>query len=431
MISEIICVGTELLTGDTVNTNASYIAKRLMGLSSGCLWQSVVGDNPSRLSESILTALKRSELIVLTGGLGPTEDDLTKETAAELLVLPLYEDAKSLNDISSYFASKGREMPNMNKKQALIPKGAVILENEIGTAPGILLDFELLKSQGKFYSQYKAKYLILLPGPPREMKMMWESAAEPYLKAKITDLALVSHYMTVFGIGESAAAERLGDIVSGANPTVSPYAKNGSVTFRITANGKSEKDAEAKCLPVIEKMKELLGDSVVGTDVGSMAEVAVSELKGAGKTVALAESCTGGLIAKKLTDVSGASEVFKMGAVTYSNEIKSLLLSVGEDTLCKFGAVSEQTALEMCKGAAELSGDDFGVSVTGIAGPLGGSEEKPVGTVWIGIYSKKTGKHSAKRYLFGHGRVNERDYIRELTAETALWELIKTVREEN
>lgn len=430
MISEIICVGTELLTGDTVNTNASYIAKRLMGLSSGSLWQSVVGDNPARLSESFLTALKRSEIIVVTGGLGPTEDDLTKETAAKLLVLPLYEDTKTLNDISSYFASKNREMPEMNKKQALIPKGAVILENEIGTAPGILFDFELLKSQGKFYSQYKTKYLILLPGPPREMKKMWETAAEPYLKEKITDNALISHYMTVFGIGESAAAERLGDIVSGNNPTVSPYAKNGSVTFRITASGKTVKEAEELAAPIIEKMKELLDGYIVGTDVPSMADVAVSELISAKKTVTFAESCTGGLISKKITDVSGASEVFNMGAVTYSNEIKSLLLSVKPETLKAHGAVSKETALEMCKGAAELSGADIGVSVTGIAGPGGGSEEKPVGTVWIGVYSKKSGYHQAERHLFGHGRANERDYIRELTAETALWKVITRLREE-
>ncbi len=429
MISEIICVGTELLTGDTVNTNASYIAKRLMGLSSGCVWQSVVGDNPSRLSDSFLTALKRSEIIVVTGGLGPTEDDLTKETAADLLVLPLYEDAKTLNEISSYFASKNREMPEMNKKQALIPKGAVILENEIGTAPGILFDFDLLKNQGKFYSQYKTKYLILLPGPPREMKKMWETAAEPYLKTKINDFALVSHYMTVFGIGESAAAERLGDIVSGKNPTVSPYAKNGSVTFRITASGKTEEEAEKLISPVMEKMKELLSGYIVGIDTASMAEVAVSELKRANKTVTFAESCTGGLISKKITDVSGASEVFNMGAVTYSNEIKSLLLSVNEETLMSHGAVSKETALEMCKGAALLSGADIAVSVTGIAGPLGGSEEKPVGTVWIGIYTKD-GYHNAEKHLFGHGRANERDYIRELTAETALWKVICKLREE-
>ncbi len=430
MTSEIICVGTELLTGDTVNTNASYVSKRLMELGAGPVWQSVVGDNRERLTEAVGTALRRSDVIILTGGLGPTEDDLTKETAASLLRLPLYEDKASMDAIASFFAATGREMPEINRKQALIPLGAVVLENDIGTAPGVLFDFPLLRDQGRFYSRYRAVYMALLPGPPREMARMLDEKLMPYLRERVKGTALVSHYLTVFGTGESRAASLVGELQEGANPTVSPYVKNGSVRFRVTASAATEKAAEALTAPVLEEMKKRLGDSVVGVDIVSIADVAVNLLKKYNATVALAESCTGGLIAKKITDISGASDVFHMGAVTYVNEIKEMLLSVSHETLEAHGAVSKETAAEMARGAALKADADYALSVTGLAGPSGGTEETPVGTVFIGVHSKKSGTAVLKK-RFGHGKADEREFIRELAAETALFELVKLIRKEN
>ena len=430
MVTEIIAVGTELLTGDTVNTNASFIASELQTLGAGCVWQSVVGDNPERMTSALQTALKRSELIILTGGLGPTEDDITKEIAASLLGLPLFEDAKCMADIASFFERRGKEMPEINRKQAKIPKGSVILENEVGTAPGIIFDFEILKNQGKFYSQYKAAYLVLLPGPPVELKPMWNDSAKPYLREKLKTGALISHYLSLFGIGESAAAELMGEILSGKNPTVSPYVKNGRVKFRISASAENEEKAEALISPVLEEMKKRAEGYVAGVDITSIASEVVSALLKAGKTVSTAESCTGGYISKKITDISGSSEVFGLTAVTYSNKAKQRLLGVKPETLDAFGAVSEETAVEMAKGAVILSGADYGLSITGVAGPSS-SEGKPVGTVYVGLCSRATGALYSKKFIFGHGIINEREYIREISSETALWELLKLIRSEN
>lgn len=428
MTSEIIAVGTELLAGDTVNTNASYIAKSLMELGSGTLYQSVVGDNPKRLTDTLAAALQRSEIIVLTGGLGPTDDDLTKETAAALLGLELVEDEPSMEAIRRYFVRKNLPMPEINRKQALIPKHAAALPNSTGTAPGVLFDFDRLFKAGKIYSNYKCRWLFLLPGPPREMKPMWDRSCVPFLQDRLLGTGvLVSHYFKCFGIGEASATELVRHLLNGSNPTVSPYVKDGSTTFRITAHAADRSEAERLMAPIISEMESILGEWHVGTDVSTLEEIAVKLLLEKKLTVSAAESCTGGLISKKLTDIPGCSGCLGESYVTYSNGAKMRHLGVRKETLDAVGAVSAETASEMALGAKRVSGSDFALAVTGIAGPGGGSDEKPVGLVFSAL-AHPDGHVDVFKNIYGHGEANERDYIRELTASGIIWELIKALR---
>lgn len=375
--AEILCIGTEILMGDIVNTNAAYIAKELAGLGINVYHQSVVGDNPQRLKEALALAFSRADIVITTGGLGPTYDDLSKETIAAFFHRKLVMDQEALHRIECHFLRQNRPMTENNKKQAMMPEGSFIFQNDNGTAPGCAIE-----GQG----EQQGKTAIMLPGPPREMKPMFEQSVKPFL-LKDSDTRLVSHTMHFFGIGESMLESMLHEMMEQSlNPTVAPYAKTGEVQLRVTARVQNGEDAETLLQPVMEKIKEKAGSYLYGIDVGNLQTAAVHALKASGMHVAVAESCTGGYVAKRLTDVSGASEVFECGAVTYSNQMKHRLLGVCEQTLDTYGAVSEETAREMAAGVRKLSGAEIGISVTGNAGPEP-SEGKEVGLVYIGVDS--------------------------------------------
>lgn len=408
--AEILCVGTELLLGEIVNTNASYLSLRLAELGISVYHQSVVGDNPKRLSEELSASLSRADLVILTGGLGPTADDLTKETAAELFGLSLIEDEKALNDIKAFFSRTGRTMTDNNAKQALVPDGCHVLYNDWGTAPGMAIE-------GKKGSKLEGKTAILLPGPPREMKNMFEARVKPYLAAR-SGRVIVSKNLHLIGIGESAAESILRPLIDKCeNPTLAPYAKDGEVRFRITALAESESEGTSMCDSLAEKVRASeVGKYVYGTDVGSMENAVVMALAADGETVATAESCTGGLIAKRLTDLAGVSAVFLGGAVTYANEAKMKMIGVSRESLEAYGAVSEQVAAEMARGVREALGSDFGISTTGIAGPGGGTPEKPVGTVYIAVDSP----YGCRVKRLSLSPMRDREYIRTVAATNAL-----------
>ena len=377
--AEILCIGTELLMGDIINTNAAYLAKELAGLGINLYHQSVVGDNPERLRQSLQLALKRADIVITTGGLGPTYDDLSKETIAACFGRTLVMDEDSLTRIQAHFLRLGREMTDNNKKQAMMPQGCVIFQNENGTAPGCAIEGS---------GELEGKTAIMLPGPPREMKPMFEQQVKPYL-LKDSDTRLVSHTMHFFGIGESMLEDRLRSLMEKSlNPTVAPYAKTGEVQLRVTARVKNGEDPNALLEPVMEQIRQMVGEFLYGVDVGDLQTAAVRLLTEKGLKVAVAESCTGGYLAKRITDVSGSSKVFECGICSYSNRIKHQLLGVSERTLEEYGAISEQTATEMASGVRKLSGADIGISVTGNAGPTA-DEGKEVGLVYIGVDSPK------------------------------------------
>ena len=371
--AEILCIGTEILMGDIVNTNAAFIAKELTGLGINVYHQSVVGDNPNRLKEALSLAFSRADIVITTGGLGPTYDDLTKETIAGYFHRELICDQPSLQRIQSYFASIDRPMTENNKKQAMMPKDAVILPNDNGTAPGCIIESE-------------GKTAIMLPGPPREMSAMFLDSVVPYLRQK-SDHSLFSHNLRFYGIGESQLEDILRPLMEKSlNPTVAPYAKTGEVMLRVTASAKTEVEAEEKMAPVIAQIKDQVGEYLYGTDVDSLQQAVVALLSKKGLKVATAESCTGGKVSEALTQIGGASGVFECGICAYSNRIKQELLGVKEETLQKYSAISAETAVEMAKGIRKVTGADIGVSVTGNAGPLP-SEGKPVGLVYLAVES--------------------------------------------
>lgn len=411
MKAEIICVGTELLLGDIVNTNAQFLSRRLADLGLSVYHQSVVGDNVERLKKELGEAFSRADLIITTGGLGPTPDDLTKETGAEYFNKKMVVDKASLDKLSSYFLKNGKgEIKGGNMKQAYFPEGSVIFPNNHGTAPGCAIE-------------ENEKVLIVLPGPPREMKPMFEDYVIPFLK-KYSSGVLSSKVLKICGIGEGIMAEEISDIINNSvNPTVAPYAKEWEVTLRITAKANTEEDASKLITPVENEIRERLGDSIYGEGETSLEEVIAKLLVSKNLTISTAESCTGGLIASKLVNYPGISSVFMEGAVTYSNNAKMNRLNVKEETLERFGAVSEETAKEMAEGIAKTSGTAIGLSTTGIAGPGGGTDEKPVGLVYIGLYIN--GEVQAKKLKCS----GNRDAIRRRTTITALdWlrrELIK------
>lgn len=408
--AEILCVGTELLLGEVVNTNAAYISKELASLGISVYRESVVGDNPSRLKEELRSALSRADLVIMTGGLGPTCDDLTKETAAELFGAELVMDEYCLGEIRKYFEKMGRVMTSNNEKQALVPKGCFVLTNEWGTAPGMAIT-------GKKGSELEGKTAILLPGVPREMKSMFDYRVRPYLQERCP-YTMVSRNLHIIGMGESAVETILRALMDESeNPTLAPYAKDGETRLRVTAKAKSREEGLAMCDELIKAvMTTEVGEYIYGTDVGTMENAVIMSLREDGETLAVAESCTGGLISKRITDVSGASDVFLGGAVTYANEAKVRMIGVSEETLKAHGAVSEETAREMAKGVREALGADFGISVTGIAGPTGGTPEKPVGTVFVGINSK----YGSKVKRLSLSAMRDREYIRTVSATNAL-----------
>ncbi|KYH34884.1 putative competence-damage inducible protein [Clostridium tepidiprofundi DSM 19306] len=393
MKAEILCVGTEILLGDIVNTNAQYIAKKLAELGIDVYYQSVVGDNPKRLEEAFRIAFSRSDIVITTGGLGPTKDDLTKEIAAKYFGKELVLNEKELSKIEEYFNKSNRKMSENNIKQAYLPDGSIIISNQNGTAPGCIIESD-------------SNIAILLPGPPREMKPMFCDIVIPYL-SKYQYGMLFSKVLRVVGIGESSAEDIIKDIINKqTNPTIAPYAKDSEVIFRITAKAKSEQEAKKLIEPVEKEVRERLGDNIYGTGETSLEDVVAKLLIEKNLTIATAESCTGGMIASKLINSPGISSVFMEGAITYSNEAKMKRLGVKRETLEKYGAVSSQTAAEMAEGIAKAAGTCVGISTTGIAGPGGGTEEKPVGLVYMGLYIN--GQVKTKNMIISGNRQNVR-----------------------
>ncbi len=395
MNAEIIAVGTEILLGDIVNTNAQYIARGLKELGINVFFQSVIGDNKERLEEALEAAKQRSDLILLTGGLGPTYDDLTKETVAKSFGKTLEMNEEYAAWLKDYFSQISRTMTENNMKQIYFPKDAKIFPNDRGTAPGCAFGDENTTA-------------IMLPGPPKEMTYMFDTYVKPYLMEKNHE-TIVTRTMNIFGMGESTVETKLKDIMErSTNPTVAPYAKEAFVTLSVTAKAKTKEEAFDMTVSIVEEISERLGDVIYGIDCGNLENRVFEMLKEKKKTIAFAESCTGGLIAEKMTSIPGASEVFHFGAVTYSNEAKMRILGVSEKTLAEYGAVSKKCAAEMALGARKISGADIAVSVTGIAGPDGGTTEKPVGLSFIAI-STENGI-LVKKVMSGGNRIRVREY---------------------
>lgn len=395
MVVELISVGTELLLGNIVNTNAAYLAQQCAGCGLSCFYQTVVGDNDARLQEVVKNGLKRSDVLILTGGLGPTEDDLTKEVVARAMKKKLVEDSKAREMIQTYFDNRGMEITENNWKQALVPENAIVLYNHNGTAPGLIVE------SGE-------KCAILLPGPPKEMVPMFEEYVVDYLKKKNPEV-IVSTTVKLCGIGESKVEDMIRDMIAEqSNPTIAPYAKTGEVHLRVTAKAKDAKSANKLIKPVIKQLKTRLAEYIYTTDESVTLEKAVVDLLLANNlTVSTVESCTGGMVAARLINVSGVSEVFKLGHITYSNKAKKKILGVKKRTLEKHTAVSAEVAKEMLKGVELVSKADVCVSLTGLAGPDGGTEKKPVGLVYIACSVK--GKVNVSEYHFSGNREKIRE----------------------
>jgi len=393
--AEILSVGTEILLGDIVNTNAQYLAKRLADLGISVYHQSVVGDNPERLFEGFRLALSRADLVITTGGLGPTKDDLTKEIAFEYFGKESMVHEESLKVLKSHFKDMNRPMTQNNLKQAYFPGDVIILPNNNGTAPGCIIEEE-------------EKIVVLLPGPPREMKPMFEESVVTYLQ-KYQQGVLLSKVLRVVGVGESSAAEILEDILDNqTNPTVAPYAKDGEVTFRITAKADTYEEAAILIEPMEAEIRSRLGSNIYGEGNTTLESVLCEMLVNKNLTIATAESCTGGMVASTLINYPGISSVFMESAVTYSNEAKINRLGVKAETLDKYGAVSSEVAAEMAQGIAKTAGTKIGLSTTGIAGPEGGSMEKPVGLVYVGLYMNGEVKTKMLRLSGDRQRIRQR-----------------------
>ncbi len=372
MNAEIIGIGSELLLGQIANTDAQFLSQQLSYLGIDVYWHTVVGDNHGRILESLRLASERSDIIITTGGLGPTMDDLSKETVAEFLGLKLEIHHPSLKRIEHYFKSLGRTMSDNNVKQAMFPKEALVLQNDNGTAPGAIIE-----RNNKTY--------IILPGPPAELKPMFTNYVVPYLADK-SNHRIFSKVLRIYGVGESSIEERIQDLLlEQNNPTIAPLAASGEVKLRITAKASSKQDAEALISPVQSKIERRFGNAVYGYDDDTMETVVLNLLRAKKLKLALAESCSGGHISNLITNIPGASDVFLESCITYSNEAKIARLGVLPDTLKKHGAVSYQTAREMAEGIRKTSGADIGAAITGIAGPGGGTREKPVGLVYMAI----------------------------------------------
>ena len=384
MNAEILAVGTELLMGQIANTNAQYITAKLQEKGVNIYYHTVVGDNSERLSETLKQCLKRSDIVIMTGGLGPTQDDLSKETVAELFGKKLVIHEPTVEAIKAFFAKAGREMTPNNLKQAYMPENSTILANPKGTAPGYIVEGCVAED---CIDGERGKAVILLPGPPREMCPMFDQYVMPWLSQKSGKI-IKSKFLKIFGIGESALEHLIKDLIQQQeNPTIAPYAKEGQVMLRITASADSEHTAEMLIKPVVSEIEKRVGDCLYSVENEELHEVVFKLLKERKMKIAFAESCTGGMISATLVNIPGVSEVLERSVVCYSNESKINMLNVSKATLEAHGAVSLETADEMAKGIAEISGADIGVSVTGIAGPDGGTVEKPVGLVYIGLHA--------------------------------------------
>lgn len=410
MIVELITTGSELLLGEIVNTNSAYLSSALNQAGFDVVYHSTVGDNRARMRSVMEIALERADIVITSGGLGPTLGDFTKEVMADLLGLPLILHEPSLEKIKCFFAHRHAHMPVNNQKQAMVPEGSYILNNSCGTAPGIVI-------------QHNNKVIVHLPGPPHELKTMVKNELLPYLSMHYPQKAIiVSKELHTYGLGESAVDETLRDILlTQSNPTIAMLARPGEILVRITAKADNTRAAEELIADTEKQIRARLGNIIFSTNDKTMEEVVAETLFAQKKTIALAESCTGGLVTSRLTDVRGASAYLIGSVVCYSNEIKEKQLGVPHQTLLDYGAVSEPTARAMAEGIRRLNGTDIGVGVTGIAGPDGGTPEKPVGTVYIAVADKNettcrlchfTGNRTTIKRLVSQAVLNEiRNYL--------------------
>ncbi len=410
--AEIICVGTELLLGDILNTNAHFLAQELARLGIAHYYQSVVGDNPERIQRVVRTACDRAQLLIFTGGLGPTPDDLTHATLADCFGVPLVEHPEILEDIIQKFTARGRTMTPNNRKQALLPEGAQVLTNSGGSAPGII------------WQPRPDVTILTFPGVPAELKYMWQEVAVSYLTAQgwVTS-TVYSRLLRFWGISESGLAEKVQPFFDLQNPTVAPYANLGEVKLRITARAASEAAAQALIAPIEQQLRDIGGLDCYGADEDSLAAVVGELLQAQGATLAVAESCTGGGLGAMLTQISGSSSYFWGGVISYDNSVKVGLLGVNAQNLAEQGAVSPIVAQQMAAGVRDRLNTTWGLSITGIAGPTGGSPEKPVGLVYIGL----AGENGVQSYEHRFGAIRGREWIRHLSACTALDHLRRTL----
>ncbi|MCI9156303.1 MAG: competence/damage-inducible protein A [Lawsonibacter sp.] len=399
---EILSVGTELLLGNIANTDAQMLSQGLSELGLNVFWHTVVGDNPQRAREAVALAKSRADIIITTGGLGPTCDDLTKNVLAEAFGKKLVFDEGSAQRIRSYFQRTGRPMTDNNLQQAMLPEGCTILENDWGTAPGCAFRAE-------------GVHVIMLPGPPSECRPMFHYRAKPYLLS-LSEGVIASHTIKLFGIGESSMEAQLREQMNAmTNPTLAPYAKEGECELRVTAKAATDEEAQTLLQPTVEQVKALFGDKVYGVDVPSLEYVVLHALTEKGLTLGTAESCTGGLIAKRLTDIPGASAAFKGGIVSYTNQVKAGVLGVPQDMLDQFGAVSKEVAAAMAEGARRVLGCDVALSSTGVAGPDKDDRGNEVGTMFVAI-STPQGTHVRALHL---GNRPMRERLRTQTASHA------------
>ena len=404
MKAEIITVGTEILLGDILNTNCRYLSRELAAMGIEMYYQITVGDNEERLLKTLDESLNRSDIVICTGGLGPTEDDITKEVCAKYFGYELELHKPSLDAMIERFKHMNRVPTKNNEKQAYFPKEAYILKNDNGTAPGCIMEKE-------------GKMIVVLPGPPREMESMFENYVKPYL-SKLTDDVIESEVLRIIGVGESKVENEILDIIdSQTNPTIATYAKGYECTLRITAKAKSVEEAKELIKPMSDEMKRRFGQSLYATGETSIEEVVAKMLVENNLKIAVAESCTGGMVSASLINYPGISSVFMEGCVTYSNEAKMKSLGVKKETLDVYGVVSDKCAKEMASGVAARYNTNVGIATTGIAGPGGGTDEKPVGLVYFGIYIN--GKVITKKYVFN----GDRQGIRERATRTILNDL--------
>lgn len=404
MVVELISVGTEILLGNIVNTNAAYLSEKCAALGLSCYHQSVVGDNEGRLEETVRLAVSRSDIVILSGGLGPTKDDLTKEVTAKVFGKKLYEDAHTKERIAGYFSKmQSKKITENNWKQAMVPEGAKVVDNHNGTAPGLIIE-------------ENGKTAILLPGPPNEIRPMFERDIMPYLRS-LEPEGIYSKMVKICSIGESKAETMVLDLMENqSNPTIAPYAKTGEVHFRVTAKASDEAEADKLMEPMLKELSERFGDKIYTTsEEVTLEEAIVDMLKEKKLTLTTAESCTAGLLAGRIMNAAGASKVYNEGYITYSNDAKERLIGVSHETLESHGAVSHETAAEMAEGAARVSGADAAVSVTGIAGPDGGTKEKPVGLVYVGCYVKGNVRTEEFRFMGNRSKNREYAVVRALT----------------
>ena len=426
MNCEILCIGTELLHGDIINSNAAYISKSLAKIGIDVHYHSVVGDNPKRMKDAFDLAFSRADVVICTGGLGPTKDDITKEILAEYFNLPMEFDEKSLEHLKVTYGRFRKEMPENNLRQTYFPKGSIILTNNNGTANACIVDtlvnqnsFEgndIKSCNGNFNS--KGKIGILLPGPPREMMPLMDEQVIPHL-SRYSHEVVVGYKVAVMNVGESMAETMIMDLIDNqTNPTIAPYAGDGKMVFRVTAKAENKEKADELIKPVIDELLRRFGVNAFVLETDKIEDVTFKKLVENGLTITTAESCTGGLIASKFVSYSGISKIFKEGFITYSNEAKIRTLGVKKETIDEFSEVSEEVVKEMAEGACKTTGADIGVATTGIAGPTGGTDDKPVGLVYTCVYYK--GTYNVLKNIY----TGNRDGVRERAAINAI-ELVR------